>query len=383
MENFTAYNPVRIHFGKGVVKDLGKEASALGKHALLVYGKGSVLKNGSHRDTVSQLKNAGIRITEYSGIRPNPTIGEVDSAAKLGLENGVDMVIAVGGGSVIDAAKIMAVCITGDCPAWDVMKRRKDPEGALPIIAVLTLAATGTEMNSIAVLQNNETMEKFGYSHTLMFPRHSFMDPTYTCSVPRDYTAYGIVDLTAHALEPFFGAGDASLSDRFVEAIVKEAMFFGPRLMENLEDYTLRARIMWAATMALNGLTSFGRKNGDFTSHALGHVLSLLYDTAHGATLSIAMPAWLKHMKPRMGKRISRLGIHLFNDPDEDLAISRLEDFFRELGSPVRCQEIGLDESNKAEILALMNKNKCSSKNPENFLEDSDRSGIVEYMFDE
>jgi alcohol dehydrogenase YqhD (iron-dependent ADH family) len=383
MENFVAYNPVKVHFGKGVVRELGEQAALTGKHALLVYGKGSVLRNGSYNDTVSELKNAGIAISEFSGIRPNPTIEEVDAATELGLEKGVDMVVAVGGGSVIDSAKIMAVCISERCPAWEVMKRMRNPEGALPIIAVLTLAATGTEMNSIAVLQNNKTMEKFGYSHPDMFPRHSFMDPTYTRSVPPDYTSYGVIDLMAHALEPFFGAGDASLSDRFVEAIIREAMLYGPQLMKNLEDYTLRARIMWAATCALNGMTSFGRRNGDFTSHALGHVLSLLYDTAHGATLSIAMPAWMKHMMPRIGNRISRLGQHIFDDPDADLAISRLENFFREMGSPVRCQEIGLNESHKPEILALMNKNKSNGKNPDNFLEDEDRLSIVENMFAE
>jgi len=383
MEDFIAYNPTRIHFGKEVVRNLGKEAAALGKHALVVYGKGSVFRNGSYDDTVSQLKNTGVRITEFSGIRPNPTVEDVDAAVKSGLAGGVDLVVAVGGGSVIDSVKIIAVCISEKCQAWEVMKGLKNPDQVLPIISVLTLAATGTEMNNIAVLQNNQTMEKFGYRHPLIFPRHSFMDPSYTCSVPSDYTAYGVIDLVAHALEPFFGAGDASLSDRFVEAIIKEAMLYGPQLMENLEDYTLRARIMWAATTALNGLTSFGRLNGDYTSHSLGHVLSLLYDTAHGATLSITFPAWLKHMKPRIGDRIGQLGMHLFDDPDIDLGISRLEDFFRKMGGPVRCQEIGLNESHQAEIAALMNKNKSNGKNPDNFIEDEDRLRIVEHMFAE
>ena len=381
MENFIAYNPTKVHFGRQVVKNLGKEAAALGKHALVVFGKGSVLRNGSYHDTVSQLKNAGIGISEYSGIRPNPSAEDVDAGAELGLSRGADMVVAVGGGSVIDSAKIIAVCISEQCPAWEVMKGRRNPGQVPPIIAILTLAATGTEMNDIAVVQNNQTMEKFGYRHPVMFPRHSFMDPSYTCTVPADYTAYGIIDLVAHALEPFFGAGEASLSDRFVEAIIKEAMLFGPQLMENLENYTLRARIMWAATNALNGLTTFGRLNGDWTSHAIGHVLSLLYDTPHGASLSIVLPAWMKHMKHRIGDRIRQLGLQLFDDPDVDLCILKLEDFFRKMGAPTRCQDIGLDESHKAEISALMNRNKSNGKNPDNLLEDEDRFRITDNMF--
>ena len=381
MENFTAYNPTKLHFGKQVVHRLGKDAANLGSHALVVYGKGSVLRNGSYNDTRSQLENAGIKITEFSGIKPNPTDAEADAAAELGLTAGVDMLVAVGGGSAIDAAKVIAVCISEKCSAWDVMKGKRNPARALPVIAVLTLAATGTEMNNVAVLQNIRDKEKFGYRHPVMFPRYSFLDPAYTCSVPANYTAYGVIDLVAHALEPFFGAGDASLSDRFVAAIIQEAMQAGPRLMANLQDYTLRARIMWAATNALNGLTSFGRLNGDWTSHSLGHQLSLLYDTAHGASLSITLPAWMKHMKPRMGERISQLGMHLFGNPDIDSTIRGLEDFFREMGGPVRCQEIGLNDSHKAEISDLMNKNQCNGKNPEHFLKDKDRVAIVEHMF--
>jgi alcohol dehydrogenase YqhD (iron-dependent ADH family) len=381
MENFVAFNPTKVHFGRGTVNSLGKAAAELGNHALLVYGGGSVLKNGSYDDTLAQLENTGLSITETHGIKPNPTIEMVDEAVRTGSEAGVDLVVAIGGGSVIDAAKIIAVCLADMSAAWDVMKGKIKNPRALPLIAVLTLAATGTEMNAIAVVQNNQTREKFGYANDIMFPRHSFLDPTYTCSVPADYTAYGVIDLVAHAVEPFFGAGDASLSDRFVAAIIREAMLYGPQLMENLGDYTLRARIMWAATTALNGLTLFGRSNGDFASHALGHQLSLLYDTAHGASLSITLPAWLKHMKSRLGDRIGQLGKLLFDNPDVDQTIQGLEDFFVQMGCPVRCQEIGLNESHIKEITALANKNKCDSKNPDNHLDDRDRISIVELMF--
>ncbi len=165
---------------------------------------------------------------------------------------------------------------------------------SVPLIAVLTLAATGTEMNPVAVLQNPGTREKIGFRNDAMYPTHSFLDPAYTLSVPANYTAYGIVDLVAHCLEAWFGEGDATLSDRFVLSIIKEALEYGPALMADLSNYELRARIMWAATNALNNMTMYGRVSGDWGVHALGHVLSFLYDTPHGASLSIMYPAWMK-----------------------------------------------------------------------------------------
>jgi len=381
MENFVAYNPTKLHFGKEVVKDLGKTSSKLGKSALLVYGKGSVMRNGSYQDTVKQVQKAGLEIIEYSGIKPNPVVEDVDAAALLGREKKADIVIGLGGGSAIDSAKLIAVCIAENCSCWDLQKGLHTVGNALPIISVLTLPATGTEMNPIAVIQNNQAMEKIGFGHSSMFPRHSFLDPGYTTTLPENQTAYGIIDLIAHSLEAYFGAGDASLSDRFVEAIISEAMEFGPQLMKNLDNYDLRARIMWAATAALNGLTSAGRVNGDWTSHALGHQLSLLYDTAHGASLSISFPAWMKHMKPRIGHRIKQLGQRIYGDPSIDSTINRFEDFFSSLGCPVRLHEIGLDESYREEILTLMNKNQCNGKIPENYINDDDRSAIVELMF--
>lgn len=382
MENFVAYNPTKLHFGKGVVSGLGKEASGLGQRALLVYGQGSVMRNGSYRDTRDQLEEAGIEIIEFSGIRPNPIIEDVDAAAALGREHNTDLVVGIGGGSAIDSAKVIAVCIAGGFSGWNVMKGRENITEALPIIAVLTLAATATEMNSIGVIQNNETREKFGFRHPSMFPRHSYLDPSYTLTVPEDHTAYGVADLVAHALEVYFGSGDASLSDRFVESIIQEALEYGPQLMKKPDDYLLRARIMWAATNALNGMTSHARANSDFTSHAIGHQLSLLYDTPHGASLTIAFPAWMKHMIPRIRPRLEKLGSRLFGDPDSARTIERLEGFFRDLGCPVRLSDIGLDRSNRQEILDLMNKNECKGKNPDNIIDDSDRAAIADLMLD-
>jgi len=383
METFIAHNPTKVHFGKDIVGGLGEVAAQLGKKALLVYGRGSVLRNGSYQDTKDQLDKAGIEVLEFSGIKPNPIVEDVDAAAGMGIEHRVDMVVAVGGGSVIDSAKIIAVCITDQCKGWDVMKGLRDPQRVVPIIAVLTLAATGSEMNAVAVLQNMQTMEKFGYRHPTMFPSHSFMDPAYTCSVPADHTGYGIADLVAHVLESYFGQGDASLSDRFAASVILEAMEYGPKLMNDLNNYDLRARIMWAATNALNGLLAGGRTNGEFTSHALGHQLSLLYDTIHGASLSIAFPAWMRHMKPKIGNRLEKLGQDLFGDASAGRTIEGLESFFREVQCPVRLGDIGISLDQKDEIVSLMIKNKVNGKNPDNLLNDVDRELIVDLMFAE
>ncbi len=379
MENFIAYNPTHLHFGKDVLLTMNQFIRPLGKRVMLMYGKGSVLKNGSYHTTRKQLEKLNLEIIEYSGIKPNPLGEHVDEAAKLGIEKEIDYIVAVGGGSVIDSAKITAVAISRKASAWDIMKKKVIIRDAIPLVAVLTLAATGTEMNSVGVLQNPDTKEKIGFRHPVMFPRHSFLDPSYTESVPANYTAYGIVDLTAHSLEAFFGEGEASLSDRFVVAIIKEAMEYGPALMKDLGNYDLRAKIMWAATNALNGITSHGKNGGDWGVHALGHVLSFVFYTPHGATLSIVYPAWLKKMKKRIPERISELGNHLFGTEDPDVTINKLESFFNQLGSPTKLEAAGIGKDKFTPILELMNRNE--SQGMVYALDNSERKEILNLMY--
>jgi len=378
MKNFIAFNPTKLLFGRGVISDLGVHASQLGKKALLVYGGGSVLRNGSYQDTIDQLKQHHIEVTEYSGIKPNPLVEDVNEAASLGRDKGVDFVVAVGGGSVIDSAKIIAICIADGCDAWNVMINTHKPAGVLPLIAVLTLAATGTEMNAAAVLQNNETRQKIGFRHDFNYPDYSFLDPAYTLSVPLNYTAWGIVDLIAHSLEAWFGEGDASLSDRFVVSIIKEAMEYGPALLEDLANYELREKVMWAATCALNNLTLYGRTSGDWGVHALGHILSFLYDTPHGASLSIMYPAWLKVMRNREKDRIIKLGQDLFGTSTVDETISNLETLFSSLGSPLNCKDAGIDNQQNKVILELMNNNR--SQGIHHKLSDTEREEVLSYV---
>ncbi len=378
IENFSAYNPTRLHFGKGAVKELGNRVKIYGKRVLLMYGKGSVKKYGYYDEVVSNLKNSGLEIVEFPGIKPNPVVEDVRKALKTGVENNIDVIVALGGGSVIDSAKITALAIANREDPWNYMIWKATPQKTIPLICVLTLAATGTEMNGAAVLQNMETGQKLGYVNELNYPKESFLDPSFTITVPADYTAYGIVDLIAHALEAFFGVGEPTVTDKITAAIIKDAMEWAPALLNDLSNYHLRANIMLDATLALNGITSYGKKGGDWGVHAIGHELSFLYDTPHGATLSIAYPAWLKLHKERIPERISMLGKLLFDTSGIDKTIELLQKFFMEINSPVSLKEIGIGDDKKAEIIDQMIKNNVSGMH--HTLSKSDYNLLVDFM---
>ncbi|MDX9696924.1 MAG: iron-containing alcohol dehydrogenase [Bacteroidales bacterium] len=378
MENFTAYNPTKVHFGKNVIEKLGETVNEYGKRVLLMYGKGSIQKNGVYDQVIQQLNMIQAEVTEYYGIKSNPLVDDVSRAAQLGKLNHVDVIVAVGGGSVIDSAKITGLSIANNTDPWAFMTYKAKPKSAIPVIAVLTLAATGTEMNGAAVLQNHTTGEKRGYVSPLMYPAHSFLDPEYTYSVPKNYTAYGIADLIAHSLEAYFGVGDAILSDRIVEVIIREAMDVAPLVLKEPNNYEYRARVMWAATLALNGLTNYGRKYGDWGVHDIGHNLSYLYDTAHGATLSIAYPAWLKLHKDRIPERIANLGKQLFGTKTADETIANLEKFFKSIDCPIRLSDINIGKEKRNEIVNQMIKTKIDGLAYK--FTDEDREKIVDLM---
>ncbi len=378
MENFVAYNPVRLHMGINVVDTLGETVSQYGNRVLFVYGKGSVVRFGYYDKVKAQLQKSGLEVYEYSGIRPNPVIEDVRKAVQVGKDNNVDVIVALGGGSVIDSAKIISLGIPTNEDPWNFMTWESKPKEAIPLVNVLTLAATGTEMNAAAVVQNHATGKKIGYVNPLMFPKNSFLDPSFTVSVPRNYTAYGIVDLIAHALEAFFGKGEPSVIDQITIDIIKDAMTFGPQLLNDLENIDLRAKIMLDATLALNGLTIYGKKSGDWAVHGLGHELSLLFDTPHGASLSIAYPAWLKLQADRIPERIIKLGKGLFNLETVDETIDQLIAFFRKIESPVTLAEAGIDPEKKKDIHIQYVTNKISGMHHQ--LDENDYLKVLDYM---
>ncbi len=379
MENFLAYNPVKLRFGKDVVSELGKSVQKIGTKVLLMYGGGSVKRNGSYDDVMKQLKAFGAKVVEYSGIKSNPLITDVDKAAELGRKNQVDLILALGGGSVLDSAKVTAMTIPVDHSGWKFLNGEAVPKSGTPIISVLTLAATGSEMNMFAVVQNEKTKEKKSVWSPFSYPTESFMDPTYTKSVPRNYTGYGITDLVAHSLEAYFGKGNSSLADRFIFSIISEAHLYGPQLMNDLKNYELRAKIMLAATYALNGTTVIGKAIGDWGVHAIGHVLSVLYDVPHGASLSIVYPAWLKFHLEKLNDRISELGENIFNEPKAEECIGMLESFFESLDSPVRLQDFNIMKDKRQEIIDHLKKNKASGNVHK--LEPASYETIVDLMY--
>ncbi|MBE0647882.1 MAG: iron-containing alcohol dehydrogenase [Bacteroidales bacterium] len=364
MENFIAYNPTSLHFGKGILADLVPAIRQYGKRILVVYGQGSVKRSGLYEKITHSLQSAGMEVFEYGGIRSNPIIEDVESAAAIGRDNGVDMVLAIGGGSVIDSAKVIALTIPVSHPAWDFFVGKATPQSGLPIITVLTLAATGTEMNPFSVVSNQKARMKAAVSSPLAFPKHSFLDPELTMTVPRDYTAFGIADLMAHCMEAWFGAGNCPMSDKLILSIIKEAMEAGPPLLNDLQSYELRARIMYAATLALNGITIQGKVSGDWGVHAAGHILSLLYDVPHGASLTIVYPAWMRLFKSQIGSRIADLGSAMFNESlTADQAIGRIEGFFLSLDCPVKLRDMNLRNPSMADMVEAMETSKVNGMN--------------------
>ena len=377
MDNFKYYNPTCIFFGKDVINNLGKKTKEFGTKALLIYGKGSIKRNGIYEAVINQLKQEQIEVFEYAGIKPNPIFQDVDAAAEIAKKNKVDVVIGIGGGSVIDTSKMVTITAKATCSSWDFMSEVAKPQSALPLITVLTLAATGTEMNPYAVIQNDSTRQKIGYGHPLLFPKYSFLDPSYTSSVPIDYTAYSITDIIAHCLEAYFGKGVSELTDNIIIAIIKETMGKGIKLLEDLNNYNLRADIMLASTMALNGMTFWGKSYGDWGVHSIGHELSSLYDIPHGASLSIAFMAWLKLFKNSIPERIAKLGSDLFGVDTAEETIVKFEDFYISINSPVRLSTY-ISILSKTEIINQLRANKVNGANYKIF--DANYDELVELM---
>jgi alcohol dehydrogenase len=279
----------------------------------------------------------------------------------------------------LDSAKVTSLTIPVQHSGWEFMTGEKVAKDGLPIISVMTLAATGSEMNMFAVVQNHLTKEKKSVWSPFTFPKESFMDPTYTLSVPQNYTGYGVTDLVAHSLEVFFGKGDSSMSDRIIYSLIEEAQEYGPQLMDDLESYELRARIMLAATYALNGTTTIGKISGDWGVHAIGHVLSALYDVPHGASLSIVYPAWLKFQLQFIPERIAELGENLFNEPDPHETIVMLEAFFESLDSPTSLNDFGIGLDKRQEIIDHLIKDKANGYCHQ--FADEDYSKLVDLMY--
>ncbi|MBU1372528.1 MAG: iron-containing alcohol dehydrogenase [Bacteroidetes bacterium] len=367
MENFQYYNPTKILFGKDVVDQLCNETTLYGNKVLIIIGQGSVKRSGLYARVLSLLNICGMHHVTYEGIKSNPIVQDADEAIKLAKAENVELIIAIGGGSVIDTAKAVAMGFYVDHPVWDFyLQKATRPTQALPLINILTLAATGTEMNSATVLQDDASGMKKGYSAPCLFPKVSFLDPSYTLSVPLNYTAYGVSDLISHALEQFFGKGESPLSDLYTASVIKLAIEYGEKLMHEPDNFEYRSQMMWLATNALNGTLKAGKNSGDWGVHGLEHTLSVLYNIPHGAGLSIVYPAWLKFHRSKINQKLAFLAKEVFSIHKKDeneaanLFILELEKFFIKINTPIRLEEAEIQKSDFNKIIDNFKLNKVS-----------------------
>ncbi|EMF46635.1 NADH-dependent butanol dehydrogenase A [Planococcus halocryophilus Or1] len=353
MNAFSFYNPVKLIFGKGQLQAAKEELPKYGKKVLLVYGGGSIKKNGLYDEVTQMLSEAGLEVFELAGVEPNPRI----STAKKGIEicktEGIDVLLAVGGGSVIDCTKLIACGAKYDGDAWDLVSRKAQPEDALPFGTVLTIAATGSEMNAGSVITNEETQEKYGWGSPLSFPKFSILDPTYTLSVPENHTVYGIVDMMSHIFEQYFNdATSTPVQDRMCEGVLKAVIETAPKLMDDLQSYEHRETIMFAGTMALNKFLEMGYR-GDWGSHNIEHAVSAVYDIPHAGGLAILFPQWMRHNVKVNPARFAQMAVRVFDvnpegKSEEDIAfegIDRLSAFWTSLGAPTRLDYYDIDDS--------------------------------------
>lgn len=350
MRNFVFHNPVKIIFGRDTISKIGPETACFGKKALLVYGRGSIKRNGIYRQVIHSLREARLEVIEHGGVRSNPVLGHVREGIALARKNKVEVIVAVGGGSVIDTAKAISAGAVVEHNVWKFFTGRKSVSKTLPVTCVLTLAASGSEMNSAMVITNEEENRKFGFAHRLLFPKTSIMDPEATFSVPPDYTAYGAVDIIAHVLEFYFTTlePDTPVQDRLIEGLVVNTMTNCERALEDPQDYQARANLMWCATLALNGMAAAGLGKVGFPMHMIEHSLSALYDTPHGAGLSVIIPAWLIHQSGLNPAKPAQFAHRVFrvetgSEIDRaDEGIKRLTSWFAKTGCPTRLSDIGV-----------------------------------------
>ena len=367
MKDFIYDIPTKIYFGKDQFCHLGEVLAQYGKKVLLVYGGGSIKKIGLYDTIQQEIQKAGLTCFEVSGVLPNPRIDKVREGVQVCKEQGIDMVLAAGGGSALDTGKMIAIGACVDCDPWDFFIKRVPAEKALPIITIPTLAATGSEMDNVAVLSNPDTDDKRGAKTMLIQPKVSFLDPETTYTVKAYHTACGAADILSHTIETYFNPTEGMyLLDTFMEGLMKTVIRYAPIALKEPNNYEARANLMWAASWAINGLFKTCQ-NQIWSCHAMEHQLSAYYDITHGLGLAILTPRWLEYCLTEQNvDRYVRFGVNVFGlDPQQEPltiaheAINHLEHFlFTTLGLKSTLHEVGIGE----EHIPVMAQKACSSK---------------------
>lgn len=361
MNNFTFYNPTKIFFGKNAINNL-EDALKEYVNILVVYGGKSIKQNGIYDEVISILNNANKNVLELSGVMPNPRVDKVYEGIEICKENNIEFILAVGGGSVIDCSKSISLGSKTDKDVWDFYIGKKEiPSDCLPIGTILTLAATGTEMNPNSVITNWETNEKLCAGSPMLYPKFSILDPTYTYTVPQDQLIYGSIDILAHIFEQYFGLPDEpNISDNISEAIMKTVIENLEIVLTDSTNYDARANLMWSSTMALNRIIGAGKAQ-DWNSHMIEHALSGIYDIAHGAGLSIIFPAYMKYIYKKALVKFKRFAVNIWNiattgKTDEEIALEGIEktkQYFSLLGAPVSLSEASISPEDIEKIAEL------------------------------
>ena len=366
MENFEFYSPTRIIFGRGTEEKVGELTKEYGTKVLLHYGGGSIKKYGLYDKVIKSLQDAGIYFIELGGVQPNPRLELVKEGIKICRENDIDFILAVGGGSVIDSAKAISLGVPYEGDVWDFFMGKALPEKNLPVGVVLTIPAAGSESSNSVVITKEEGLLKRSCNNDINRPVFAIMNPELTFTLPPYQTASGVVDMMAHIMERYFThQTDVDLTDGLCESMLKTIMKNALIVMEEPDNYDARAELMWAGTLAHNGLVGTGRI-GDWASHAIEHELSAMYDVAHGAGLAVVFPAWMKYVYKHNVNRFAQFAVNVFN-LDYDFAnpertalegIRRLMDFFRRIGMPTNLEELGVPDHRLEEMAS-----KCKRPN--------------------
>ncbi len=353
------YNiPTTIHFGKRKIDELGKELKKHSSNILFVYGRGSIKKIDLYAEIISILQKEKINFQELSGIQPNPRISGVKEGINRCTEHKLDFILAVGGGSVIDCAKSIAAGYYYEGDVWELFLGNEHKiKKALPLGTILTLSATGSEMNGNSVITNEKTKEKLAIHNDILRPTFSILDPTYTFSVSKNQTAAGVVDIFSHVLEQYFSkTKGAFVQNRLSEAILKTCIHYGPIAIDKPNDYDARANLMWSSSLALNKLLSYGKQT-DWATHGIEHALSAVYDVTHAVGLAILTPAWMNYVLNDETLPLFELyAKNLWDIEDKnpriiaEKGIKRTKEFFISLGMPTSLSAIDVKKNSLPEI---------------------------------
>lgn len=354
MENFRFHVTTDIRFGKNRLGELPEVLNQFGKRVLLVYGGGSIKRNGLYAQIMAQLESNDNQVFEVNGVEPNPRIETVERGAALCRKENIDVILAVGGGSVIDCSKAIAGGTFASGDLWEMVTNRAYAGPALPLVTVLTLAATGSEMNRGAVISNLKTKQKLGFGGQNFLPKASFLDPTNTYTVNAYQTAAGSADIFSHLMENYFdNTPGTDVEDGIAEGLMRAVIKNVPVALATPDDYDARANLMWASSLALNGLTG-ASKAGAWSCHAMEHELSAFYDITHGVGLAILTPRWMEHiLNERTAPKLARYAKEVWGirETVPELAarmgIQKLSDYFSECGIPMTLPEVVItDETN-------------------------------------